>query len=209
MNKLTVPPTCYHLCTTLLLVAGPLSCSRETNESQKHIESAVSQREVAPAVSVRAVSIDSRTESVAGNNDLRVTLCDGKLRIFFVAGDEELALIRIRNDSRQTLSESEQAEIRTSESEMVQRWLKCKSRFETKPPSTPLEEHDALLEVADRLEPLHKEDPRHLGVLRDLLTVYAQLLAFEQESDLGLNLCVLASDKLVDLCVPIIEFHPK
>lgn len=130
--------------------------------------------------------------------DLEITLRGGKLRVTISTDGDQRVLIRNRTETKPELRAEEEAKIRESEKQFVRKWLEGKKRYQTKPPTNPLEEHDALLEVADRLERLHEKDAEHLGVLRDLLTVYSQLLAFERESDLGSNLCVLASDKLVD-----------
>ncbi len=46
-------------------------------------------------------------------------------------------------------------------------------------PSDPIREHDHLLGQIERLGALHREDPTHLGILRDLLTAEADLLGFE------------------------------
>jgi hypothetical protein len=123
----------------------------------------------------------------------------GKLRIYLKTTDTGgRTLIRARPDGRTSLSDSERRALLAREPEATKLWQACKDRLAKADLARPEVEHDAWLQVAEQLEDRYRQDPEHLGVLRDLLTAYAQLLAFERNSGLGGNLCLLASRGLAD-----------
>ena len=85
-----------------------------------------------------------------------------------------------------------------TESEPTRMWLAGRARASAIPlplrndPAT----HDALLETAGRLEKLFQQDPTHLGILRDMIVAYMQLLEFESTTSLGANICLLGARRI-------------
>ncbi len=57
-------------------------------------------------------------------------------------------------------------------------------------------QHNALLARLDKLEPLYLSDRDNKKTLRDLVTTYVALLGFDQGTDFGSNLFLLASMRL-------------
>jgi hypothetical protein len=112
------------------------------------------------------------------------------------AGGERV-LIRVLGPGK-TLSETELARLASEEAPLTDRWQAAKAAVVSKPLDSPESRHDAWLEVAERLEECRDDAPAHLGILRDLLSAYGNLLAFESTTSLGSNLCLLASERAAE-----------
>src|SRR5437660_9928 len=91
--------------------------------------------------------------------------------------------------------DGEQA-LMSREDEPTRLWEACMSRVASGRYPDALTEHDAWLETAGRLEERLQQDPEHLGVLRDLIVAYLDLLSFEASSPLGSNLCLLTGRRI-------------
>jgi hypothetical protein len=129
----------------------------------------------------------------------RASLEAGRLRVYLVAGDGERTLVRSRPDRRTSLSDADQAAIISDETRAAGPWLAAKARLAKGGPRSLAEQHDDWLEVTSALEDAHLKDPEHLGILRDLVVAYAQLLAFETSSALGGELFRGACRRLAEL----------
>ena len=130
----------------------------------------------------------------------RVQTANGKVRVYF---GEELetsgTLIRCSPvaaaPDHNADGDAGQA-IAAWEGESTRLWLACKSRMMEGQFADTRTQHDAWLETAQRLEERLQEDADHLGVLRDLIVAYLQLLSFEASTPLGSNLCLLGGRRV-------------
>jgi len=101
--------------------------------------------------------------------------------------DGRRVLIHVLADGRK-MSDRDLGALAASEAEASRRW------HQASVPDDPSlhRRHDALLGAAESLEACHDLVAAHLGILRDLLIVYGNLLAFEERTSLGSNIFLLA-----------------
>lgn len=85
------------------------------------------------------------------------------------------------------------ASIAANERIAARRWLAAGSRDAALQSSDALQEHDAWIETVQRLQDGLRDDPTHLGMMRDLLTAEIELLSFEAGSPLGPRVCKMTS----------------
>jgi hypothetical protein len=134
----------------------------------------------------------------------------GRLRIYLKEPiGSARTLVRSVVDSRSRLSEEESRAIVANEvtSASARSWDAGRARLikvdrepvQAQSAETTLagaEQHDALLEMAERFDEQLKRDPGHLGMLRDLCVCYARLLVFEKSSALEAAVCLQAARRL-------------
>lgn len=113
---------------------------------------------------------------------------DGKVRIYFKDPSGARMLLRC--------SAGEASDLVAKEAPRLDRWMKCLERVKTVATQDAAARHDAWLEAVEKLEAAYQEDPTHLGILRDLLMAYGQLLTFERGTPLGSNVCLVAAARL-------------
>lgn len=110
---------------------------------------------------------------------------DGKVRIYYQG-------LLIRSGP------GEAGELLSKEVKGLERWTKCLDPVKSVSTQETARRHDAWLAAVENLETARAEDPTHLGILRDLLLAYGQLLSFERGTPLGSNICLVAAARLAE-----------
>jgi hypothetical protein len=144
------------------------------------------------------LALASLCSAAPANPTFRASIESGRLRVYLIADDGERVLVRSRPDRRTSLSDAERTALGSDETRAAAPWLAAKARLAKGGARSLAEQHDDWLEVSSALEEAHVKDPDHLGILRDLLVAYAQLLAFESSSALGRELFLGACRRLAE-----------
>lgn len=175
-----------HMCVSVALLSSLLGmsfgCSDEAAKRSDGKEE---------AVDGAAASLDHP----AGRVDYVGERLDGQYRLYAVDPDNgKRYLLRVlpTDDPRASQGSPPLAD---RDAELNRRWRQARSVPQRRGHQTPAEAHDVWLETAERLEACHESDTQHLGVLRDLLSAYSNVLRFERPTTLGTNICRLASRK--------------
>jgi len=127
----------------------------------------------------------------------QIRTSDRQVRVYVLEGESEQGkLIRTR-----PLADGERppdlSRVIRSERRTTRRWLACRERLYGNL-STAEAQHDAWLEVVEKLELFVESDPAHLGGMADLIGACLSLLDFESDTSLGSNVCLLAARRARD-----------
>jgi len=152
-------------------------------------------REAAPApkpiTPVAAIRLKDDIDAAAAAMQFRGEVVDGYLIVYVVDvhGQNGVAVRRTRVNG----VAPDAASIAANERIAARRWLAAGSRDAALQSSDALQEHDAWIETVQRLQDGLRDDPTHLGMMRDLLTAEIELLSFEAGSPLGPRVCKMTS----------------
>lgn len=179
-------------CSAILFVSGCGAVDTSTAETK-------SSRQSAPANQQPDSGTGAAANEAGAGFSFRVS--DGRLRVHWQREGDKPVLVRSIAWNAAQFDEDAKALQLAHERAAQTAWQRGSERWRLRPPKSDAEQHDALLEAAEQLEAAYESDQEHLGILRDLITTYSRLLAFEGRSSLGTKLCVLASRRLAEFTV--------